>query len=225
MVVALSSSQVELNCRRIFRYGLSKLESDECGTLHKIPERSWLPFFYKSDPCTLNIDGKIPLSSKRVTDITPALIATLEGVCAEFTEQPPISFFMVPVSRTYWYLFSNWGMESHSYYELADRISKDPTFNGNQQVLDVLAKVKQLYISIDYKLDINLPDAELHELYRFIQNKAVLLTQSLIDTRKKKERVENLLEHMRHQLATGMVWDSHNQDFKTLEWVTSGDWR
>src|SRR5438128_2416149 len=102
MTPTLNTHQVEVNCRRIFYYGFEKLEADEYGTLHQPFVPGPIPYV-NGDATLINLPGPIPLSDKRIKQIKPAVLATLEGVCLEMQKTLPICFFIIPIGKTVMY--------------------------------------------------------------------------------------------------------------------------
>lgn len=220
MTATLNTYQVELNCRRIYQYPLDSLEADEFGTLHLKTES-------KKDHTDYKLEN-IPESSKRYTNITPALLATMEGMCLEMKKDVPICFFVIPKMTKQFLVFQSATFSVHSYDALVKKIE-----DANKDLCDLnlestIEKVKKTYKAINYGFmlpNVYAPKEHLDEVNQYATKTLVTCDRSPGTLEEKKILVTNQTSALQRLVTKGDFYDFRRQEARRLDWITSGQWR
>lgn len=206
MTLSLNAEQIEVNCRRIYKYGLDKLEADETGTLNR--RVRWYELFFK-DHTAHSISDNLPQASAlRTREIKPAIMATLDGLCADMKKKLPISFFSMPGIYNF----------NTSYREIAFIVT---ALSDDAELYEKAMKVHDAYAAI--KFDLHLPKKTSFQhkwiANRWVASRMLHSFHGSIDIATKEDTAAFQVREFRKQFKENRIYDGSRGVYRDKNWL------
>lgn len=217
MMVSMTPEQIELNCRRLYKYGPDKLVADSFGTLHR--QTHWYqPFSYIYDNLDLSIANGIPQSSIRNKNIKNVVIETLRAASLALKNEPlPISFFFMPGIYN--------GMVS--YKTLALRVNASKSFKEDEDIQNLVQEVLNNYASVKYELDLpeKLSSKKVRIANEYVLEKMNRAFHGSVDLRRKTEIAAQRVKDFNAQYSRNQISSLNGGQTHSKKWLYSEIWK